>query len=217
VRRPYPVSKVLLALVFVVLIAGSAAAAPITGQVWENVPAQAGHATIANHPVGPSNATFTTTDFNYQSQLTGYTIGGFLGNPVFTNTSGGFAPGDDLNNTYFLFTGQMFLNAGANLLSIGHDDGFELSIPGIAFDLSDPGPTSFLVSPFTATAPSAGFYNFTLSYGEVLGPPADLVFQLNNAPVGSPNVPEPSTLILFGVIGAGLAGRWLRRTTRLAS
>jgi hypothetical protein len=199
------------ALAFLLLAANSALAGPITGQVWMNQPGASSNATIANQPGGASDATFTTTDFDYHSSVGGYTIGGFLKNPTFANTSAGFDPTKSLNNTYFLFTGSLFLNAGANSLSIGHDDGFQLQIQGFGTVVSEPGPTSFSLTPFTVTNNGpAGFFNFTLSYGETAGAPADLEFKLNDAPVGG--VPEPSTFALFGMIaGCAGIGRWFHK------
>ena len=37
-----------------------------------------------------------------------------------------------LNDAYMLFTGQISLDAGANVFTITHDDGLQLNIDGIS-------------------------------------------------------------------------------------
>ena len=115
-----------------------------------------------------------------------------------------------LNNTYFLFTGSTFLNAGNNSFVVPHDDGLQLSIDGIGLVVDQPGPTSPVDTPFNVVAPSAGFYNFTLSYGETAGGPAVLRFDVNGGPAGG-GVPEPAAWAMmlagFGLVGAGMRRR----------
>jgi hypothetical protein len=195
----------------------------ITGQVWENAQSSAENATIANQPNRPPDAMFTTANINFQSQVGGYNVAGFLNNPTFTNTSGSFNPNGTLDNTYYLFTGQTFLNAGPNKFVVAHDDGVELNFPGLPGlaglppgDYVDrPGGTSEDFTPFTVTAPSAGFYSFTLSYGEAFGAPGDLVFQINDGPVGT--LPEPTSLALFGLTTLAGAGYFALRRARAAT
>jgi hypothetical protein len=152
----------------------------ITGTVWQGQGTAAANATIANAPGtctgtgGDTNcAKFAVPAFTFDSAVGGYTTGGFLGNPAFTGAQGTFASGGTLANNYFLFTGNVYLNKGANPGSISHDDGYELSIAGASFDKSNPltgtGTDSFIV-----TAPSAGIYSFTLSYGECCSAPGVL-------------------------------------------
>lgn len=192
--------KILAGAIGALAIAGTANAS-INVSIWTNQATAASNATIAQAAgLGTPTATTTVGAINFDSSNpNGYTIGGFLNNPVLPSavaTAG-------LNNTYMLFTGSTYLNAGVNSFSIPHDDGLELFMTGIGTVLSHPGPTSPVTTPFNVTAPSAGFYNFTMSYGECCGPPARLEFDVNGAPVGG--IPEPATwaMMLLGFFGLG--------------
>jgi hypothetical protein len=196
------------------LLLSTAAQAQVAVSIWTNQPAAGANATIAAAgSLGAPTATTTVNAINFNSNVGGYTIGGFLNNPA------GLAPaiaGADLNNVYMLFTGQIALAAGANNFTITHDDGLQLAIAGIpGFIVDEPGPTSPVATNFIANAPSAGVYNFTLSYGEVFGAPAQLVWNFNGRPVTG-SVPEPATwaMMLLGFGGIGMA---MRRRTRHVS
>ncbi|HXP61793.1 MAG TPA: hypothetical protein VN829_14965, partial [Dongiaceae bacterium] len=141
----------------------------------------------------------------------------FLGSPTFTSQSvnfstpnPGYGPNANLDNTYFYFTGSLFLNAGANSFVVGHDDGLELHIDGIVGTANvdgsvvyAPGPTALDTTPFNVTAPHAGTYTFELSYGECCSAPASLVWEINQKVVGAPDA--ASTLSLLGIGLSGLA------------
>ena len=115
-----------------------------------------------------------------------------------------------------LFTGSIFLNAGANNFTIAHDDGVQLAIAGIAgFPLNAPLPTAPATTPFSIIAPSAGTYTYTLSYGECCAGPAVLQWLYpTGQPVGS--VPEPATwaMMLLGFAGIGVA---IRRSSKASA
>lgn len=199
--------------------AGTAHANAVNGELWVNQSGVAGDALLSSVPgLGTPDATFTPGAINYQSQLTAYTIGAYLNNPVFSNESANFitngGAGADLDNTVIYLTGTVGLLAGNNSFVLAHDDGLQLNIDGIGLALNQPGPTAETFTPFNVDAPTMGNYNFELVYGECCGPPADLVWSINNVQIGG-SVPEPASLALFGsaLLGLGAAKRRKRKTS----
>lgn len=201
--------KILLATVAAFALAGTAQAA-INVSIWTGQPAAGGNATIAAAAgLGTPTGTTTVGAINFNSAVGGYTVGGFLNNP------GGLSPAlaaANLNDTYMLFTGQLFLDAGNNSFVVAHDDGLQLTIDTIGMVVNAPGPSSPSNLPFNVFAPAAGLYNFTMSYGECCGPPAQLIWTINQQPVGG--VPEPATwaMMLLGFGGIGIAMRKRRQS-----
>jgi hypothetical protein len=195
------------------LLSAGAANAAITVSIYHtdaNAAAAAGNATIAQAATMVADATVTVGALNFTdapgNDSTTFKIGAFLNNPVgLSATVANF----NLNNTYFLFTGSAFLNAGANALSVAHDDGLQMAFTGIpGFAVNQPGPTAPVTTNFTVNAPVAGTYNFQLAYGEVQGGPAVLHLDLNNAPFSG--APEPATWGLM-LVGFGGLGAMMRR------
>ncbi|MDA8172503.1 MAG: PEP-CTERM sorting domain-containing protein [Nitrospiraceae bacterium] len=176
--------------------------ATVLGEIWLNQPENGSSGLLSTVPVTTPDAEFNTSAINYDSRVTGYTPALFFNNPTFFNTSGAFNPNGSLDDTLALFTGQTYLNAGNNTFTTTHDDGFELSVPGVGFDLQQGGPFPPTPITYTITAPSAGLYDFSLSYFEGWGPPATLNYEVNGVPVG---VPEPSTFVLLLVGAASFA------------
>lgn len=184
--------------------ATAAHAGTITGYVYLNQgPIVSTSASIANRPGTPADATFTfdgTANFTGSGNSNVDTINSFL-------ASGGVAPiagavgTSILNNTYFYFTGSVGLHAGANIFTVTHDDGLQLNIDGIGLVVDQPGPTAPSATTYTVNAPTAGNYNFELSYGECCGGPAQITV------FGGTLVttPEPGAVALFGFGVAGIA------------
>jgi hypothetical protein len=196
--------------------AGASHASATAASLWINDPTS-NDASIV--PSGPADATFNPGLINYDSRVTGYTVGAFLNNPTFSNESAAFlaagAGNADLNNTFIQITGTVGLQAGNNAFVVEHDDGVVLSIPGIGYTLSEGGPTSPTTTPFNVVNPgAAGNYAFTLNYTECCGAPAVLVFSINNVNAGAP---EPATwgLMLLGI--GGIGGVLRRKSGQLAA
>ena len=206
------------ALSLVSCMAVSLAAAPIahadifTAVVYQNIPDPGNAAAAANQGAGLASASFSigALGIDFTSPPSAYTTVSFLNNPTFSNQVNGFNPNGTADNLELVITGDLFLNAGSNSFTVGHDDGAVLNIAGFGNVVNAPGPTSFSNSPFTVTAPSAGMYNFSLEYAECCGAPSDLLFTVNNAPVGA-TTPEPSSFALFGTGLFAAAGMVRRR------
>ncbi len=198
-----------LALSASVAALNTAQANIVDGSVWTGVTAASSDATIANKPATTPDATFTlNSPYHMDSNVGGYSIGGFLGsNPGgFSFLTGSGIAGQNMDNTYWFFTGDVTVSHN-EMFTVGHDDGLQLEIGGtLVVDV--PGPTAFVTTPYTWTGAS-GTYAFQLSYGECCGPPAELEVSL---PLSS--VPEPSTwaMMLAGFGGLGFAA--FRRSRR---
>lgn len=175
----------------------------IVGELWQNQPAAAENALLSQAAaLGVPDAKFNPVAIAFDSRVDGYTLREFLHDPVFYDTQPGFDPDLTSNNTYYLFTGQLFLNAGINSFVIPHDDGLQLEITGIGMVVDQPGPTAPVATPFDVNAPISGLYDFRLSYGECCGAPGVLGFAINGAPVGNP----PDTSVPDGGMTGALLG-----------
>ena len=197
------------------LLSFSAAHAAITVQIWTNEVGAATNATIAQAAsLGTPDETATVGAIDFRAVPANSavsTIAQFLNNPADLDASVGNLT---LNNSYFLFTGSTFLQAGTNSFVVPHDDGLQLTITGIGMVVDQPGPTAEVLTPFDVVAPSAGLYDFTLSYGECCAGPAVLAFQVNGEPVGGGVIPEPATWAMM-ILGFGGVGVLLRRRREL--
>ena len=179
-----------------------ASANVVTGTEYAVTQAEAGDATpatVAGLPAGDLAATFSepSTPLSNHSG-SAYTVGEFLASGGATGITydNGHAGTDTLDGTLFDFKGTVTVTNGETF-TVGHDDGLTLVIGGTTV-ISEPGPTSFVVTTDTYTG-VAGNLSFELVYGECCGAPADLSISL---PLVSP-VPEPAAL---GILGVGLIG-----------
>ena len=138
-------------------------------------------------PSGTPSANFTSPAINYDTRVGGYTVGGFLNNAVFFNTSGTFSQSQSMDDTHVQLMGTVYLNAGSNSFVITHDDGVRIVIGGgIGTVLDSPGPAFEVSTPFSINAPAAGFYEFTLDYNECCGAPATLLWPVSLGFVSAP-------------------------------
>ena len=204
-------TKFLAGAVSALFLAGTAQA-QVTASIYTNQQAAAENATLAQQgTLGPASATTTVGVMNFNpSDSTGVsTIGDFLNNPAGLDPSVASA---NIDNTYFVFTGQLYLLAGANALDLRYDDGVELSIDGVTA-WSDPDPTAATDNAFVYNTLTAGYHNFALSYGECCTLPATLQFSVNGNYVG--DVPEPATWAMM-LLGFGAIGVAMRRRPKLA-
>jgi hypothetical protein len=205
-----------LGIVVVALSVSSLARAQVSGTVYENDINYSGNAGDGPSfdPVyyaGLPSATFTSTGINFQSQVTGYTVGQFLNSPVFSNLMNGFDPTDTDNNSFLVLTGSIALNAGSNSFVVAHDDGVVITIGGgIGVVVNEPGPTAENFTPFNVTAPLAGNYSFVVQYTECCGPPADLVWSINQQIVGLPDSSSALLLLCLGIGSLALVSRKLK-------
>lgn len=205
-------SLALLPCFAVLLAASSFAHADVTSAVvYQGIPNAGDASSPLNWASTLASASFTigSGGINFQSPPSAYTTAGFLNNPTFSNQVNGFDPNGSADNLELVITGSLYLNAGSNSFTVGHDDGVVLNIVGFGNVLDAPGPTGFSTSPFNVTAASAGMYDFTLQYAECCTAPADLLFTVNDAPIGV--TPEPSSFILLGSGLLGVAGLVRRR------
>jgi len=189
------------------LLAASAANAGVTsGSVWLNDLSD--NASVI--PGGPADATFTTNAINYDSTIGGYTVGGFVNDPTGANFNNPGVATQGLDHTHFQFIGTVGLLSGNNSFVVAHDDGLILSIAGFGLVVNSPNPTSPTFTPFNVFNPGpAGNFAFQLDYNETFGPPATLVWSINNVIVTG-GVPEPATWAMM-LMGFGGLGAVLRR------
>jgi len=200
-----PRLRVLWGLIFAaaVLAFGPASAAIVDGTVGVIWTGDTSNDASVIPPFFPT-ALFSPGPINYNSNVTNYTIGGFLNGATLSNP--GIA-GNSMDNTHIEILGGVSLAHGLNVFTITHDDGAVLSIAGFGTVFSQPGPTSAVTTTFDVfNAGPAATDLFTLNYNECCGPPAVLELSVT-APGPVPGAGLPSLVVL--VLAGALA--WARK------
>jgi hypothetical protein len=190
--------RVWLALTTTVLLlaATSAPAVPITysGQLFDGVPVVGVNTQPPGNSSNPVGATYFSLFANAGDSITvfGDRLDGHF-DMSFWIFSGLYTDTDDFGPS---FPGLQ----AANLIDFGDDD----DPPNI------PGPFGDPRSVFNA--PVTGFYTVAVTsfLSGVGGPPNDFQLQANGV---SQEIPEPTSMVLFGMAFVGMAGycRWRRR------
>lgn len=176
----------------------------ITGHLWHVPEAQTFNAVPANVPGTTPDVTFdVNSPINFSG--TGVTVGTWLNSSsafnIVENTPGtlGSLMDNGVVGTMLEFTGFVSVTNGQQF-TVTHDDGISLIIDGLNLGFSS-GPTAPITSLATYTGPSGNF-PFELVYAECCGGPAVLQIDLPFSNVVT--VPEPGSLLLFGIALAGM-------------
>jgi hypothetical protein len=213
--------KLLFGTAIAAFFVAGAASAAVKVEIWDNLGANGPaptNATLAEaatlgRPDAVTNVGaldfFSGNSDDPSSTIDSY-LGTSLGSPVGTN---------NLDGTFFLFTGKMQLTAGLNNFFITNDDGAELNIDAFSPNpiYSSPGPQGASPNFFSVNAPTSGAYTFELAYAECCGGAAQLNLQDNGVDVAG--VPEPATwaMMLVGVFGLGGVLRSTRQRRLVAA
>ncbi len=188
-------------------ISSGAHANIISGSLWHVPEAQTLNATPANVPATTPDVTFdVNSPINFFG--TSVSVGTWLNNGsafnIVANTAGILASSMDNGTVGSIleFNGFVTVTNGQTF-TVTHDDGLTLIIDGINLGFSS-GPTAPITSTATYSGPSGNFA-FQLVYAECCGGPAVLQVDLPFSNVPSTSVPEPGTILLFGIALAGMS------------
>jgi len=208
----------LIAMAGVGLMAGSANALIINGEVWTGI-TDATNLVRTFDTSQDSTATFNINGiFNFDTRSTGepspITYGDFLNGENDTNIVT-WLTGTNLNSTvmdtadnfagsFFQFTGTAYFDANEQ---ITHDDGVWITLISLSDGSIYQGGFDDPTAPRTTDlGNAAGNYAFTLNYIESNQLPAVLKMSVDP-------VPEPTTMLLFGTGLLGLAAIGRRKET----
>ncbi len=187
-------------------ISSGAYANVISGSLWHVPEALTLNAIPENVPATTPDVTFdVNSPINFFG--TSVSVGTWLSNGaafnIVENTAGTLASFMDNGTVGSIleFTGFVTVTNGQQF-TVTHDDGLTLIIGGNNLGFN-PGPTAPNTSFATYSGPSGNF-PFQLVYAECCGGPAVLQIDLpfSNTPTV---VPEPGTILLFGIALAGMS------------
>ncbi|MEM1379440.1 MAG: hypothetical protein AAGH41_02325 [Pseudomonadota bacterium] len=200
-------------IVALCLISSNAQAAvlrDVVGQVWKSPGFRINNISQAFQVVNstPLQATWDVSALDYPRgaaftiRSASATLSNFIGPDAATLNGNNFF---DLQNTAYIFSGQIKLEDDFERWTVSSDDGFRLIVDGVIagqFDGVRPGGTTS-----GTFSQRAGLYSFAMVFFERRGD-MGIVFTSNGAIVEAGEVPLPGAAILFP---AGLLAAFVQR------
>jgi hypothetical protein len=191
--------------------------------------AQANAALLARYDFADASATLNPVISAYGGSASSF--GGSAGNAVGTTNSAGFAPDTSVwrtkiglstgeSNTFSVTAGTVGFTVNNILFNYRRQDGLTSNVPGsVSYVIGSGAPV--VLDPFTAvngvnTYNASGLFNFVVGPGETVTFSINYENSTNGVELGFVElqgvaVPEPASMAIFGLMGAGLAVRRFRR------